>query len=81
MFGVEGASLSGVIGSPVRELANRQFLAMTEGLREPILDYLCRHRDVQKFTHDMKSKITGMSGGSSIEGPMRKLNISPEFKL
>lgn len=80
MFGVPGARLQGFIGSPVRELINRQFLEMTEMMRDPIIDFLCVHRDVDRFTKTLMSKIPGVAtvGGSSKDFD---LGIDPKLKI
>ena len=57
MFGVEGARLQGMFGSPFRELVNEQFRQMTEPLRQPMIAFLCGHRDVKQFMGDMEKQI------------------------
>ena len=80
MFGVPGARLKGFLGSPFRELINRQFLQMTEELRDPIIDFLCVHRDVETFTNRMMEKIPGIATAGTV-GKDFELGIDPKFKI
>ena len=62
MFGVPGRRLTGPIGSPIRELINIKINEMTEGMRNPIKDFLCDHRDINKLVAGFKS---GLGAGAA----------------
>lgn len=57
LFGVPGRRLTGPIGSPIRELLNIKINEMTQGLRDPIKDFLCDHRDLEKLIAGFKSGL------------------------
>ena len=59
MFGMDGARLEGLLGSPIRELINKQFLDMTEEIRGPMVDFLCKHRDIEQLTAAIKGQLPG----------------------
>tara|TARA_B100000700_G_scaffold307223_1_gene383411 strand:+ start:445 stop:1089 length:645 start_codon:yes stop_codon:yes gene_type:complete len=80
MFGVPGARLQGFIGSPIRELINRQFLEMTEMMRDPIIDFLCVHRDVERFSKALMTKIPGVAVAGEISQEF-DLGIDPDLKI
>lgn len=69
MFGIPGRRLSGPIGSPVRELINIKINEMTQGMRDPIRDFLCDHRDINKLVAGFKSGLGlgGTTAGSDSE--------------
>ena len=80
MFGVPGARLQGFIGSPIRELINRQFLEMTEMMRDPIIDFLCVHIDVERFSKALMTKIPGVAVAGEISQEF-DLGIDPDLKI
>jgi len=57
--------LGGVIGGPIRELINIKLQEMTESLRQPLISFICDHRDMEKLFSDFKgmTKSGGSAGG------------------
>jgi hypothetical protein len=71
MFGTKDARLEGLLGSPFRELLNKQFLDLTNDIRVPIVDFLCNHRDISQLTGVLKRQLpVGASAGVDEFTPM-----------
>ena len=75
LFGTPGRRLTGVIGSPIRELINIKINEMTEKLRTPIKEFLCDHRDFEKLVSGFKADLPSMSSSSEDN------NDAPTFML
>lgn len=71
MFGEEGSRLgvgnstTGLLGGPVRELINKKIEDMTEFLREPVKEFFCDHRDINKLIDGFKSNLPDLDGITS----------------
>ena len=52
-----GAKLEGVVGSPIRELINIKLKDMTSALRDPLVDFACKHRDFEKLKTDLTAGL------------------------
>ena len=50
-----GSKLEGVLGSPIRELIQIKLKEMTASLREPMVDFACNHRNLEKLKDDIMS--------------------------
>lgn len=65
LFGT-GARVEGIVSSPIRELINLKLLEMSEGLRVPIKEFFCDHRDFDKLIGDFKAGLPDMEMGGKI---------------
>lgn len=65
-FGPE-FKLGGVIGAPIRELLNIKLQEMTAALRQPLISFICDHRDMSKLFDEFKSMAasSGSTPGTS----------------
>jgi hypothetical protein len=54
VFFGEGAELGGPLGSLAREGINEALLKITEDLRQPLLDFFCKNRDLGQLARDFK---------------------------
>jgi len=52
-----GAKLEGIVGSPIRELINIKLKDMTSSLRDPLVDFACKHRDFEKLKSDLEAGL------------------------
>lgn len=52
-----GAKLEGIVGSPIRELINIKLKDMTSSLRDPLVDFACKHRDFEKLKSDLTAGL------------------------
>ena len=71
-----GAKLEGVLGSPIRELIQLKLKEMTASLRDPMVDFTCEHRDLEKLKDEIMSGSDSRSSEDSEEndsGSMIKL--------
>ncbi len=74
--------LGGVVGGPIRELINIKLQEMTESLRQPLISFICDHRDMEKLFSDFKGMAKGAASaaGSSASKAGEKLSDSDLFK-
>ncbi|MBW2993977.1 hypothetical protein KY315_00985 [Candidatus Woesearchaeota archaeon] len=58
LFG-PGAKLQGILGTPILNLIQIKLKEMTLELREPLVSFICNHRDISKLK-DQMSKAVGL---------------------
>tara|TARA_Y100000114_G_scaffold94889_1_gene88270 strand:+ start:157 stop:861 length:705 start_codon:yes stop_codon:yes gene_type:complete len=68
MFGVPGRRLKGFVASPIRELINAKIKDMTDFMRDPVRDFFCDHRDINKLIDGFKSSLPGMGDAAEEAG-------------
>ena len=77
---------TGILGSPIRELLNAKIEEMTEFLRDPVRDFFCDHRDINKLIDGFKSSLPDMPDlpgglGSKSAAPTRKYTDSELYSM
>lgn len=76
LFG-PGAKLQGLLGTPILNLIQIKLKEMTLTLREPLVSFICNHRDISKLK-DQMSKAVGLdkinpANNASEEGPVVRI--------
>ena len=75
LFFGQGARVEGFVGSPMRELINIKLQEMTESLRKPFLDFICKNRDLGQLASDLKAAAFSSGFEGSLPSAIDDLNL------
>ena len=80
LFFGQGARVEGFVGGPMRELINIKLQEMTESLRKPFLDFICKNRDLGQLASDLKTAAFSKGFEGSLPSAIDDLNL-PKLSL